>query len=378
MLIRSAIHSLNMEPGYATKHLVSLNFQFAETPRYSAERKLAVARELRARLAALPGVLGVTSAHSPQDSGFRTAAVGVHAGEGSAQSAQSIIYYTYVQPNYFETLGIPLFLGRGFQSHGESERSVVLSESAAEQLWPNENPVGRSIRLGTLDERPHNSKELWADGPAYQVIGVARDTRGVEFDGSDSRQIYLPLGDDGLTSRPLLIRTRSDPAHIIKAIDPLISSVDPTLLVTSSTLQDMLRRSLPFITASVLAFIASSVGLLGLLLALMGIYGTVSYIVVLRTREVGIRMALGAEKHDILKLILRESTRPVFAGLLAGVLLAIPAGHALRGVLYAVSTVDGISLIGVSIVFLAIALLAAYPPARRAMAVEPVVALRYE
>ena len=120
MLIRSAIHSLNMEPGYATKHLVSLNFQFAETPRYSAERKLAVARELRARLAALPGVVGVTSAHSPQDSGFRTAAVTVHQGKASAQSGQSIMYYTYVQPNYFETLGIPLFLGRGFQSHGES------------------------------------------------------------------------------------------------------------------------------------------------------------------------------------------------------------------------------------------------------------------
>ena len=110
----------------------------------------------------------------------------------------------------------------------------------------------------------------------------------------------------------------------------------------------------------------------------MGIYGTVSYIVVLRTREVGIRMAIGAQERDILGLILCESTRPVIAGLLAGMFLAVGASYLLRGVLYGLHTVDGISFVGVSLLFLAIALLAAYPPARRAMRVDPMVALRYE
>ncbi|MPY90313.1 MAG: FtsX-like permease family protein [Luteitalea sp.] len=110
----------------------------------------------------------------------------------------------------------------------------------------------------------------------------------------------------------------------------------------------------------------------------MGIHGTVSYIVVLRTREVGIRMALGAQKRDVLELILRESTRPVLTGLLVGMVLAVGASYLLRGVLYGLNTVDGISFVGVSLLFLAIALLAAYAPARRALSVDPNVALRYE
>jgi ABC-type antimicrobial peptide transport system permease subunit len=118
--------------------------------------------------------------------------------------------------------------------------------------------------------------------------------------------------------------------------------------------------------------------MLGLLLALMGIFGTVSYIVVLRTREVGIRIALGAKKRDILGLMLRESTQPVLAGLLVGVILSVGASYLLRGILYGVNIVDGISFVGVSFLFLAIALFATYLPSRRAMRVDPIVALRYE
>ena len=164
----------------------------------------------------------------------------------------------------------------------------------------------------------------------------------------------------------------------MKAIDPLVSSIDTGLIANFSTLNEMLRWSTPFIAATLAAAIASAVGLLGLLLALMGIYGTVRYIVVLRTREVGIRIAVGAQKRDILGLILRESTRPVLTGLLAGMFLALGASYLLRGVLYGLGAVDAISFIGVSLLFLAIALLAAYPPSRRAMRVDPVVALRYE
>ncbi len=378
MLIRSSIHTLKTETGYDAKHVVDLDLQFPEGSKYTAGRKLILMRELRTRLAALPGVAGITSARPPDGIGFQTAARALDEKKASIRNGQSILYYTYVQPNYFETLGIPLFLGRGFQSHGQPEHSVILSESAAKQLWPGQNPVGRSVRLGATDERFHNGSQLLADGPAYQVAGVARDTRGVEFDGSDSRQVYLPLPDDRLQDHPLLIRTRSDPGQVLRAIDPAISSIDPNLIANFSTLEEMLRQTGSFLTASLAAAIASSVGLLGLLLALLGIYGTVSYIVVLRTREIGIRMAVGAHKRDILGLILRESTRPVIGGLLVGMVLAAGATYLLRGILYGLHTVDGISFIGVSLLFLAIALLAAYPPSRRAMRVDPMVALRYE
>lgn len=158
-------------------------------------------QELRTRLAALPGVAAITSARPPGDSPFRTAATSPNGETSSPQNVQSILSYGYVQANYFQALGIPLILGRSFQLQaGQPEYSVILSESAARQLWPGQNPVGRSLRLGPTDERFHNQGELFATGPAYQVIGVARDTRGAEFDASDSKRVYLPLPVDRLQS----------------------------------------------------------------------------------------------------------------------------------------------------------------------------------
>jgi putative ABC transport system permease protein len=188
----------------------------------------------------------------------------------------------------------------------------------------------------------------------------------------------LPLPEDQLQDRSILIRTQSNPMLVIRAMDSVISSVDPDLVATSVTLEEMLHYSQSFLISTFSAAIASAIGLIGLVLALMGIYGTVSYIVVLRTREIGIRMAVGAQRRDILALILRESTRPVIAGLFAGMLLAIGASHVLRGLLFGLNTVDGVSFIGVSLSFLAVALLAAYPPSRRAMRVDPTLALRHE
>ena len=164
----------------------------------------------------------------------------------------------------------------------------------------------------------------------------------------------------------------------MNAMGPVISSVDPNLVATTSTLADLLRQTPSFIASTLAAAFASTVGLLGLVLASMGIYGTVSYIVVLRTREVGIRMALGAKRRDILGLMLGAITRPVAAGLLVGLVLAVGATHLLRGVLYGLSSIDGISFAGVLLMFLAIALLASYLPSRRAMRVDPAVALRCE
>jgi predicted permease len=323
MLIRSSIHALKMDTGYDSKQTVDLELQFPEGARYTADRKAALLRDLRDRLAALPGVAAITSARAPDGNGLRTAAVSLNGEKPSPQNTRTILYYTYVQANYFQTLGIPLLFGRGLQTQtGQPESVVILSQSAAQLLWPGQNPIGRSLRLGT-DGQFHGKNEVLPDGPAYQAIGVARDTRGVLIDGSDSQQIYVQLPQDRLQDYPILIRARSDPAQLMSAIGPLISSVDPNLVATSSTLEVLLRQTPSVVTSSLAAAIASTIGLLGLLLASMGIYGTVSYIVVLRTREVGIRMALGAGKRKILELMLREGMRPVLAGLLVGMSLAV-------------------------------------------------------
>lgn len=371
LLIRSAIHSLKAQTGYDTKNVIDADLQFPEGPKYTPARRLALVREVRARLAALPGVAQVTSGRPPGDYGFLTPAAG--------QKAVPAIHYKYVQVNYFATLGIPVLLGRGFSPEaGQNGRSIILSESAAKQLWPGENPIGRSIRLGATDEQLHNPADLRADSPVYQVIGIVRDTRGLELNGSDSRLIYLPLPEGRIADCPVLVRTRSDPAPVMRAVDSVVSSVDPDLVESSSTLEQLLRQSPSFIISSLAAAVASAVGALGLLLALMGIYGTVGYVVSLRTREIGIRMAIGAQKRDILGLVLGESSRPVLAGLIAGMFLAFGVSYLLRGLLFGLGAIDVVSFAGVSALFLAVALVAAYPPSRRAMHVDPMVALRYE
>jgi hypothetical protein len=172
--------------------------------------------------------------------------------------------------------------------------AAVFNRSPANLSTPSSSANQPQSCSGQADERVHHWRELFAKGAAYQVIGVARDTRGSEFDGSDSKQIYLPLPEDRLPNYSILIQTQSEPAQVIRAIDPVISSMDPDLVISPSTLDEILRRSPPFIASRLAAAVASTLGLLGLLLASMGIYGTVSYIVVLRTREIGIRMAVGA------------------------------------------------------------------------------------
>ena len=230
------------------------------------------------------------------------------------------------------------------------------------------HPVGSSIRKTTL----------YLSGPAYEVIGVARDTRGFLLNGSDSEEIYLPMPENRLQDFTILIRTQAAPTQIVNAIGPIILSIDPNLVAYTLTLEEMLRKTESFFASSISAAIASSIGLLGLLLASMGIYGTVSYLVVLRTREVGIRMALGARKRDVLILMLRESARPVVVGLCAGsVSRARSILFVARSALWAEydrrhlfrRCFDLVSCLRAA---------RGLPAVRRAMQVDPMVALRYE
>jgi len=177
---------------------------------------------------------------------------------------------------------------------------------------------------------------------------------------------------------PLLVRTTSDPIQVMRGISPLVSAIDPNIVVNTTTLEELRRLSPAFLIPSIAAAVASTVGLFALLLAVMGIYGTVSYICVLRTREVGIRLAIGAQKLDVVRLILRESAQPVLIGVSVGILLAAATSYLAQGLLFGLHGVDIFAFIGVSILFLAVALLASYLPTLRVIRVDPMVALRHE
>ena len=148
-LIHSAIRALRMDTGYDAAHVIDLGLQFPESAEYTADHKTALIRDLRTRLAAMPGVLDVTTARAPDDGEFRSAAVSLNAEKPSPQNMKAYLFYTWIQPNYFQTLGITMLLGHGFTAQaGQAEPSIVVSESAANKLWPGQNPVGRTLRHG--------------------------------------------------------------------------------------------------------------------------------------------------------------------------------------------------------------------------------------
>jgi predicted permease len=378
MLIHSSIRALKMDTGYDDKHVVDLELQFPDDPQYTTARRNALWQEMLTRVQALPSVTAVTHGRAPDGGGTRGAFITTNGVVPNEHNTQTNLFYTYIESNYFDTLGIPVLFGRAFQPGSESsEPSVVLSQSAAQQVWPGQNPIGRTLRI-TADKRSASAGELMPDGPTWQVIGVVRDTRGTMLDNSDSAEIYLQLPAARINDAPILIRTASDPNQLVAAITDALGSVDSNLMAKVSTLDYMLKDTEPFLAAAFSAGIATAIGLLGLLLASMGIYGTVSYMVVLRTREIGIRMALGAKKRDILRLMIRESARPVLAGLCTGACLAVGASYLLRGVLYGLNRIDGISFTTVPLLFLLIAFAATWLPSRRAMRVQPMSALRCE
>jgi len=377
ILIRSSMRVLEMKTGYETKHVLGLDMNFPDGFGYTPERQAREMLDIRAQILALPGVRNVTIGRPPNGGGFRLATVALKGNQPGGTGTKRTLYYTYVQDNYFETLDIPIISGSGFRPGQQLEPMAIVSQSAAADLWPGKNPIGESIVLDASNQ-PHWGNELIPQGASYQVIGTVRDTRGVLLDGSDSSKIYLMLPTARFEDRPLLIRTEGDPRLLVGQISALARNLDSNLVAYSETLDDMLTQTPQFVISRLSAMFASMLGALGLMLASVGIYGTVSYAVVRRTREVGIRMALGARKRDVIVMILRETTRPVLAGLAIGLVGASVAAHLMRAILFGVSRFDTVSFVGVSILFFMIAMLAAYVPARRAARVDPMVALRYE
>ncbi|MFC5864708.1 ABC transporter permease [Acidicapsa dinghuensis] len=376
LLIRGSMHALEVK--YEVKRVLNLELGFPDNAKYTKERKLSLAREIRTKIATLPGVVDTSVGRAPDGGGVRVASISTDTKSAAGEAGHPVLFYTYVMPNYFQLINLPVLAGRGFDKNtGAAEPVAMVSQSAAATLWRGENPIGKKIWLSTAGQY-HGKDEPLPDSVQYEVVGVVTDAGGTQLDGSDKSQIYLPLPEDSIYQYALLIRTQSDPEPVSESIGSVLAVVDPEVMGYTSTLEEMLHETAPFGVSRCAAAFTTVVGSFGLLLACMGIYGTVSYMVVLRTHEVGIRMALGASRATVLRLMLRESMRPVVTGIGAGLVLAVGASYLLRTLLYGLSALDVISFAGMSMLFLLIAMVAAYFPSRTATLVDPIVALRYE
>ena len=408
LLGRSLLRVLSVDPGFRTEHVVTIDL--ALPPAFAPEmkvRRVQFLNDLFSRLRALPGVeevggtnalplaTGISSyggfavlnpqqlsAHT-QDMIDRTAHV--NATEDSRlmkevsdfftqlfrdPSSSSQADYASVSEGYFRSLGIPLLRGRLFEDRDtmDAPHVALISESLAREKWPNEDPIGRTIEFGNID----------GDLRLLTVIGVVGDVREANLETPPRPTIYV-----NYRQRPqatyhfsAVVRTAGDPASVIASARKIVRDLDPDVPPSTSSFTSIFAASTSGRRFNLVLF-----GIFAgtaLLLAIAGIYGVLAYSVARRTREMGVRMALGASAGNVMRLVLGQAAVTTGIGVLLGVAGSFILMRFLQSMLYEVSTADPLTFAAVALLLVGVAILAAYLPARRATKVDPIVALRYE
>jgi predicted permease len=384
LLLRGSQRALKIDPGYEARRVAYLEMYNPANLHYSQSRLLQLNRDLIQRIAGLPGVQSVAQASRGPIGGIRWVPVtpfdATPSTPGANESEPPVAGYSFVTPNYFDTLSIPIVRGRNFtlrEAEGESP-VVVISEATARRFWPAEDPIGKRLKIGSEKGTASFPGEKGPFVASSEVIGVARDVRSMDLRKIDESYVYLPLSQTHKWTSTLLARTEGDPTPLLPAIGQEVRRVDANLPVIGAPLYTMISMDPYFVVSRIGGLLASIVGALGLLLACMGVYGMVSYSVAQRTREIGIRMALGAERIQVLQLVMSEGFRPILSGIAIGIIASDGVSRALSATLFGLSPLDTVSFAGVSLLLTAIALLATWLPARRATKVDPMVALRCE
>jgi putative ABC transport system permease protein len=354
-----------IDPGFETQHLDLLRLNLSPAGYDNAHAK-EFFRSTVEKLRTLPMIQSASvGVNAPFSGGFMRT-VFPEGMDSTDRRAGKLTLVDPVDTNYFETVSIPILRGRGF-TENDTETSpmvAVVNQTMATRLWPNQDPLGRHLKF---------FGETWN----VEVVGVVRDSKYIALGEDPTPYIYFPLVQQMTTNATLYVRTKGDPAQALGSIRSAVQSLDAKLsLRGETTMTQVLDRSLgaPRMGAQLLGVF----GLLALVLAAMGIYGVVSYSVTQRTHELGVRMALGAQTRDIMRLVLVNSMTVVGAGVVVGLGLAAALARFMGSLLFGLSPHDPTTFVVVAAIMLGVALVASFIPARRATQVDPVEALAHE
>jgi putative ABC transport system permease protein len=377
LLLRSFQHLLEVDPGFRTDHILTMEIEqpalsFAQLNQLSQEDQLKLGEKqslqfehIAAQIRALPGVKEAGGIDDlPLGNELRQASRFVIDGQPiPAAGARPIAQVRTVSLGYFSSLGIPLRAGRTFNEDDWKVLNIVINENMARRYWPQGDALGKRVNFCSLDPKP-----CW-----FTIIGIAGNVHQFGLDAGPTFDAYFTAG----WTPYLVVRTASDPVTVAASITDVVHKVDPNLPITHMTTMDGLISD----SVSPRRFSALLVGIfagLALLLAAIGIYGVMSYTVSQRTQEIGLRMALGAQLTNVRGMILAQTLKLTLIGVGLGLAGAFALARFLASLLFGVGTYDPVTFLGVALLLVGVALAASYVPARRAMRVDPIVALRYE
>jgi predicted permease len=369
LLGSSLLRVLRESPGFNPDHLLTLQVFLSPIKYPEGDSNPAIVlHEMLDRVRAIPGVRAAGVVNALPITGGPSTGFVIEGRPAPRLGDEPGADIRVADPGYFPAMGISLLAGRTFTDHdtSTSARVVLINETLARTFWPDENPVGRRITM-----------KDWGPPLTGEIVGVVGDVKGNGLDAAVGPMLYWSCTQFGQIFNTMVVRTNDDPLRFTAAVKDGIWSVDKDQPVSRVQTMDQIlsdsvaRRRLYVVLLGVFAWVA-------LLLAAAGIYGVVSYSVTQRTREIGIRVALGAERVDVLWLIIAQAAKLALTGELLGILVALGITRLMTSLLFGTSAADPLTFASVAILLSAVALAACYIPARRAMRVDPMVALRYE
>jgi putative ABC transport system permease protein len=370
LLIRSFARLRNVDPGFRTEDTSTFTVTLSPTKYPRADQQLAFSRSLLERVRHLPGVqtAGITFGLPLSTTAFRLSFEIV--GRASSPADEPRAQFRVASPDYFRTLGIPLVRGRSFDARDRegSVPVVLISQETARRYWPNEDPIGQRMLTGFS----RGSAKMGGE-----IVGIVGDVRQFGLDDAPTAHAYVPSDQWPLDEVTVVMRSTTSPAATLAAARTVVRELDPELpLYDVAPLADMVADSLAQ-RRFYLLLLAGFAGV-ALLLAAVGIYGVIAYSVQQRSREIGIRVALGASRESVLSMILGDGLVLVLAGVAIGMLGAVGLTRLLQTLLFGVSATDPVTFVAVPLLLVATGILACALPARRAVRLDPMLTIRGE